>query len=125
MDHEPCHLVALRSYCIKEKLGLNPPSELLSDKKRCQNKRYAISPIFLAGFWYDSKEWSFVIGPDFIVSNNSLKQYTEFRSFFSEGFNPIQFSSFSSLFLVEYFFLWGFQTFNQIHSSSFLLIYVI
>ena len=86
MGHEPCRLVALRSYCIQEKLGLNPPSELLSAKKRCQNKRYAMSPIFLAGFWYDGKERSFVIGPDFIVSNNSLKQYTEFRSFYVWGF---------------------------------------
>ena len=50
MGLEPCHLVALRSYCIQEKLGLNPPSELLSAKKRCQNKRFAMSPIFLAGF---------------------------------------------------------------------------
>lgn len=28
MGHEPCRLVALRSYCIEEKLGLNPPFEL-------------------------------------------------------------------------------------------------
>ena len=31
-------------------LGLNPPSYLLSTKKRCQNKRYVMSPIPLASF---------------------------------------------------------------------------